>query len=236
MSKRAYLYPILALSIIFFALASNYFWLKGDDSICGMGSILILRSSIEFFYDFSDIFKENTTSIWTKLKEVIGLSGRPVRHSSLYWPNGLNLGASIFYFFLGNSLLSAKLSLLPYLFILLFSTYLIGRLIYSDFVGILALFFLFSYPLIFQSSRQFQLDFPLTAMVSLNILLLLKCDNFKNRLYSFLFGLALGWAMLIKGQVMLFIIWPLFFVLYRTFANSRKGYLAAFFCFVSDIC
>ena len=169
MKKRNFLYFILALSIIFFALASNYLWLKGDDSICGVDSPNHLCFSLKFFYGISDIIEKEAVSIWVKFREVFHLFAHPVKHSTSYWPNGLNLGASIFYFFLGKSLFSAKLSLLPYLFILLFSTYLIGRLLYSDFVGILALFFLFSYPLIFQSSRQFQLDFPLTAMVSLNI-------------------------------------------------------------------
>ncbi len=93
---------------------------------------------------------------------------------------------------------------------------------FSDFVGLVASFLLFMYPIIFQSSRQFQLDFPLTAMVALNILLLLKCDNFKYRKYSFLFGLSLGWAMLIKGQAILFVIWPLFWVLYKTFKDLGR--------------
>ncbi|MCX5701642.1 MAG: glycosyltransferase family 39 protein [Candidatus Omnitrophica bacterium] len=114
---------------------------------------------------------------------------------------------------------------MPYLAILLFSTYLIGSLIFSGFVGLLATFVLFMNPLIFTSSRQFQLDFPLTAMVALSILLFLKSNNFTNRKYSFFFGLSLGWTMLIKGQGMIFIICPLLWSFYKIFANRWKEIL-----------
>ncbi|MBU1862068.1 MAG: glycosyltransferase family 39 protein, partial [Candidatus Omnitrophica bacterium] len=77
------------------------------------------------------------------------------------------------------------------------------------------MFLLYMYPLIFESFRQFQLDSPLTAMVALSILFLIKCNDFTSRKYSLLLGVSLGWGMLVKGQVILYIIWPLCFVLYR---------------------
>ncbi|MBU1864559.1 MAG: glycosyltransferase family 39 protein [Candidatus Omnitrophica bacterium] len=149
------------------------------------------------------------------MNQVVYLFGNPVKFCGIYWPNGLNATASVFYYLFGKSLFSAKLSLMPYLFILLLSTYLIGRKLFSDFVGLLAMFLLYMYPLIFESFRQFQLDSPLTAMVALSILFLIKCNDFKSRKYSLWLGISLGWGMLIKGQAILYIIGPLCFVLYR---------------------
>lgn len=219
--KRPNFWLIAALLFAGFVLFSNYIWFKNDNSIVGVDSPNHLFFSIEFFYAISEAVFNSASSLWQKTAEVIRVFGAPVKHSSVYWPNGLNLNAAIFYFIFGKSLFAAKLSLLPYLFILLIATYLIGKAMHSGFTGFLAGFILFMYPLIFESSRQFQLDFPLTAMVALNILLLLKSEDFKNRMFSFLFGIFLGWAMLIKGQAILFIFWPLVFVLFGAFTKIK---------------
>ncbi len=221
-SKRVYL--VIVLLIILFAVISNYNWIKRDNSVAGVDSQNHLLFSVEFFYDFSDVIHSNTPAL-IKIINIVKLLGKPVAFSSVYWPNGLNLTAAIVYSFLGNSLFSAKLSLLLYLFILLFSVYTIGKFSYSDFVGTFAVFFVFMYPVIFQSSRQYQLDFPLTAMTTLTIYFLLRCNNFKDRKYSFLLGFSLGWAMLIKGQVVIFVATPILLILYKTFKESKKEML-----------
>jgi len=216
---------ITSLIIVLFIIATvmvNYMWVKGDNSIKGVDCQNHLLYSINFFYDFSNIIFISNEAFLAKIIKAFRLIGNPVQFSSvLYWPNGLNLTATIFYLLLGKSLLSAKLAIFPYLIILLIAIYFIGKELHSRAIGLLAAFILFMYPLIFESSRQFGLDLPLTAMVTLSILFLLKCDYFKNTKYSLFLGLSLGWGMLIKGQIVLFITWPVLWVIYRAFKDSK---------------
>ncbi|MFH2144479.1 MAG: glycosyltransferase family 39 protein [Candidatus Omnitrophota bacterium] len=139
---------------------------------------------------------------------------QPVEYSSVYWPNSLNLNAVISYLIFSVSLFSAKLCLLPYLCLLLWATYKIGALSFSRRAGIWAAYILFMYPIIFESSRQFQLDFPLTAMVTLTIALLLEANYFQDIRFSLLSGIGLGWSMLIKGQTLFYLAGPLTVIIF----------------------
>ncbi len=225
MIKKANLYTLILFLLVSTACISNFIYFRNDNSILGCDSGNHLFFSIEFFYKISNIIHDTSRSVLIKIISIIRRIGEPVPYSTTYWPNGLNLIASLFYFMFGKSLFAAKLSLLPYLSILLFSTYFIGKSLSSKSVGLTGAFILFMYPLIFESSRQFQLDFPLTAMVTLNILLVLKSNCFQNRKYSLLLGLSLGYSMLVKGQTILFILWPLLFILYITFRSAGKKIL-----------
>jgi hypothetical protein len=103
--------------------------------------------------------------------------------------------------------------MLIYFVILLFSVYFIAKTIFDRQTGIIAMFLVSMYPLIFESSRQYSLDFPLTAVVALSIFILLKTAYFTNTFFSILLGIISGIAMLIKGQFVLFFIWPLIVIL-----------------------
>jgi 4-amino-4-deoxy-L-arabinose transferase-like glycosyltransferase len=219
--KKLEFFDFLFIAFILYVAISNVAWFKTDNSIRGVDSPNHLLFSIDFFYRFSEALHKNTP-ILEKISSSIKLIGTAYMPDCVYWPQGLNLTTFIFYSLLGKSLFAAKIALLPYLLVLLFSTYSIGRLLYSKFVGFMAAFFLFFYPVIFQSSRQYQLDLPLTALVTLSIYFLLKVDQFKNAKYSFLLGLACGFAMLIKGQAVLFIVCPFFYVLYCLSVKSGK--------------
>ncbi|MCX5696743.1 MAG: glycosyltransferase family 39 protein [Candidatus Omnitrophica bacterium] len=223
MNKYKIIYFMICVSIISFALITNYMWVKADNSVNGVDSSNHLFFSIEFFYRFTDIIYAQTLSLWQKVAAYVDLLGSPVRGSTVYWPNGLNATTAFSYLLFGRSLFSAKVSMFPYLIILLSSTYLIGKKISGDFSGVLSAFILFMYPLIFESSRQFQLDLPLAAMVSLVIYFFLQSDHFQRRPYSILLGIALGWAMLIKGQAILFVLCPMLLMIMKGMSKKRWG-------------
>ncbi len=223
MNKSLNITSFIMVLFITATVMVNYMWAMEDNSINGVDSQNHLLYSINFFYDFSNIIFVSNETFLAKIIKVFRLIGNPVQFSSvLYWPNGLNLTAAASYLLLGKSLLSAKLAIFPYLVILLIAIYFIGKELHSRAIGLMAAFILFMYPLIFESSRQFGLDFPLTAMVTLSILFLLKCNYFKNTKYSLFLGLSLGWGMLIKGQMVLFITWPVLWVIYRAFGDSKR--------------
>ena len=220
--RRANLFDWAFTFFILFSLATNLIWFLTDNNILGDGSQNHLIFSMDFFHRFSSI-TNSTLPILEKIATIVKEFGMPSAiNSSPYWPQGFNLSACFFYSVAGTTLFAAKLNLLPYLFILLLSTYCIGRHIDSSPVGLVAAVSLFFYPIVFQSSRQYQLDFPLTAMVALNALFLLKSEQFQNMKFSLLFGVASGWAMLIKGLYVIFITMPLLYVLYGMCRESWR--------------
>lgn len=93
-----------------------------------------------------------------------------------------------------------------YLFILIFSVYGIGKNLYDSKVGVLSAFVVSMFPGIFAFSRVAFLDFPLTAMVTLSIFLLLSTEHFRKRWLSFLFGLSVGLGMLTKWSFIVYVI------------------------------
>ena len=233
----------IAISVM---LIANVYFIHIDNSIAGTDSSNHLFASLEFYYHLKDIFIKGTYSLSQKFMAIYHLISRPGSYGGVYWPNGLNASTTIFYYIFQPSLFSAKLSLLPYILILLGATFYIGKHYGTTFNGLIAAYILFSYPIVFESSRQYQLDFPLTAMVALTIALLLRSRHFKDRLYSCLAGCSFGCAMLIKGQAIIFIIIPLAIVLIRVFYELRinkqekkgvqytlKNNIALFFLFFS---
>jgi hypothetical protein len=104
-----------------------------------------------------------------------------------------------FYAVLGTSeIWVAVLSQAVFLAILAFSTYGIGRHLWSRRVGLLAAFFALTSPMLASQFKDYMLDAPLTAMVALALYLLVRADAFGERRFSVLFGAACGLGMLTK--------------------------------------
>lgn len=213
----------LFILVLFLAIAGNCLFFYFDNSVKGVDAPNHLLFSLEFFYSAKDILFDNSINAALKWYNLIVLFSHPVHSGTIYWPNGLNVIASVFYSILGTSLFSARLAILPFLFVLLTATYLLAKLIIPHrFAGGLAVFLVFMYPIIFQSSRCFQLDFPLCAMITLTMLLLLKTEFFTNKKYCILSAFSLGGAMLIKGQAILFIGAPLAYLALKGYGIARK--------------
>ncbi|HUS71188.1 MAG TPA: glycosyltransferase family 39 protein [Anaerolineae bacterium] len=103
-----------------------------------------------------------------------------------------------------------------YMAVLLGSTYAVGRKVFDRNVGLLAAFVLSTFPMIYAMSRYFFLDFALTAMVALNIALLLYTENFERKGYSLLYGLTFGLGMLVKWTFVVFAVPAALLVLLRS--------------------
>lgn len=123
----------------------------------------------------------------------------------------------------GNSINVLAMSNLIFLAILIFSVYKIGLMLFNKNVGLLAAFMTAMSPMVFGISRVYLLDFPVMAMVSLSIYLLIASHFFSNRQYSILFGLSLALGMLTKENFFIFLLGPTFYVLYRAFSTDAKS-------------
>jgi len=132
-------------------------------------------------------------------------------------------GAALAYPFLGISTASAEIMNMLYFFILLCSTYGIGRTMYNRKVGLFAAFLVSCIPGISDFSRKFFPDFPLVAMVALSLYLFLKTDNFRSLKYSVLFGISVGLGLLTKLSYPLFLGAPLIcFFVFEYFTDGMR--------------
>jgi len=93
--------------------------------------------------------------------------------------------------------------------ILLISVYKIGVLLYGEEIGALAAIVLSFSPIIFNYTRISILDLPITAMLSLSFLSLLKTNKFTSLFFSILTGILLALAQFTKETAIIFIL-PVF--------------------------
>lgn len=225
--KKITLFSVFFCALLLLVAISHIFWIRGNNSIAGIDSQNHLLFSLNFFYAFQDICALENVSFFQKIVLMGKLLVCPVEQSCFYWPNTINAGAAICYSLVGVSLFAAKLSILFYLLVLLIATYLLGRFLYSSFVGLFGAFILFMYPMIFQGARQFQLDIPLTAMFALCFFLLLKTNYFRNTYYSIACGCIFGFSVLIKGQAVFFVGWSFAYMVFdiaRVFMRKDVHY------------
>lgn len=235
-SKITKLVIIFLIINILFVIIGNVLWTKKNYSLRGQDTIIHLLGSLEFYYLFENTIKDKTKSIICRFLEVIRLIKDEIPHIGKQYPNGMYFITSILYHFFGKSLFVAKLSNLLFLLILVVMLLIMGSYIHSYLVGIIAVYLTLYFPLIFESMRQYSLDFPLTAMVLLSTWLLIKTEKFSSLKYSILFGLCVGIGTYVKAQIMIFISVPL--IIKAIEAVSDKKYLSkrllnvliSFFC------
>ena len=194
------IHPIGVFVVFLFHVFSISYWLYIDKSQPSWGDQTDYLLRTFTFYD-----NLSFTSL-EDFKKILFTSGlRPPLF--MYLP-------SIFYLF--NYSIDAAISTnIIFLFILYFSTYGIGKTISNKKVGLLAVLVISFFPMIYGMSRNFLLDFPLTAMFSLSIYLLILSNNFKHKKYSILLGFVIGLSMLVKWSFPIFFIYPFYFILKR---------------------
>lgn len=134
--------------------------------------------------------------------------GLPFHHTYI-WPKLVHVLTACVCAILGETPRVMIHANLIFFAILLVSIYLTGKRCASMGAGLFAAALVSLYPAIYGQSRKFGLDFPLTAMTTLCMCLLMRTDYFNRSLPSLSFGVALGLAILTKGQVVLYIAAPM---------------------------
>lgn len=197
------------LAIILFHLINNFIWLHLDNTYLFHESYNHFLLSAKVFY-----YLQQQTFPW--LSDILGGVGYFRWHGVL-----VGYLTAPFYFIFGltqDSGVMVNSSI--FLTILVFSTFGIGKVIFDKRAGLLAAFLVSMYPLVFNHLRVYLLDIPLTSMVALAVLLLLKSENLTNKKYSCLFAVASGFGLLIKFNFVLFILGPLSMALYKIFKKN----------------
>ena len=175
-----------------------------------------VENGINFYYYINQIMEKDLTLV-DKAGEILGLlkSGAIIPQDN--WPVLLYFTTFLMLKLFGKSLIVLVLMTnVFYLFILMLSVFFICKKIKDIETGLFAAISVALMPAFFMVSRDYALDFPVTAMVSLGVMFLIYSDGFKLVVPSIMFGVVSGLGLLTKGQYVFFIAGPL---LYTIFSN-----------------
>lgn len=117
-------------------------------------------------------------------------------------------------------------SLLLYVIVFLISTYSLSVTLFKQkWVACIATTLTLCYPLLLHFSRIYDLDFPLTVLVTASIATLFKTDHFQKRNWSILCALSIAAALLTKWTAIIFLITPITLYCiqsYRTLSTAKR--------------
>ncbi len=128
----------------------------------------------------------------------------------------------LFYPIFGVSEDTAAFSNILPLFVILFSTYFLGKRIKNCYVGVLSAIILFFIPGFLPFSRVYLPEFVLASLVTLSLALFLYSDFFENTKLSVLLGFIGGLGMLSKITYPLYVT-PFIFIVLIKYVLSRKN-------------
>lgn len=199
--------PIFVLlTILLFHFINNSIWLKTDASLVRIGydSPWHLLEAIKFKISSAAIAKPDS-ALFERIKQILFLF-KSWDTESRRWPPLIyfvssTMGLNDFYYY------NVRLYVNFFFYaILIIAVYFLGKKSFNKRIGLMAAFLISFYPVIYALSRQFESDFAVASLVAICACLFLYSENFSNRFYSFLFGLAAGCATLIKLQVIIFLL------------------------------
>lgn len=154
-------------------------------------------------------------------------------HVSTYAAPLYPLTALPLYLLFGPSRLLAYLTNVAYLGLLLAGIYLLGVYLYGRSAGLLAASIAATFPATVNYSRDYLLEFPATAIVTIGLYAMLRSEAFRRRPWCLAFGVFAGLSVLTKTMVAIFFIGPVLFVLVSlawrqrlTFATLKNFLLA----------
>jgi 4-amino-4-deoxy-L-arabinose transferase-like glycosyltransferase len=189
---------ILLALLIAFHLINNWLW----------------RSSNEVVYGFDRMFHQvSSLAHYEVVRESVNLRTLFATLTlSDYYPPLVHMTVILFYKLFGVSMDVAAMANSVYLILFLLAVYDIGRRVGGPWAGLLSAFVVSSFPIVFSMSRYLYIDYTLTALVAVNVALLLRSDRFQRKGYALLYGLSLGLGMLTKWTFIVFTIAPLLVV------------------------
>jgi len=230
---------ICLLILALFHLVNNYIWLKNDSLSFHKDVISHLSNQLDIFLNAKTILHSDAGIIGKISAIIVSVNKLTTLYcSSFFYSSGLIINLLFGY----TPIIARFFNNTIYFIILVFSVFSLGKKLKNKEAGLVAAFIVSFFPGIFGSSRMYGLDFPLTAMVSLSLLLLILTANFKKTGYSLALGMIAGICFAIKAQGALFFIGPFIYILYRTFTEDncvlkrkRVFNLAAFLLIISLI-
>ncbi|TAM79728.1 MAG: hypothetical protein EPN47_18205 [Acidobacteria bacterium] len=107
--------------------------------------------------------------------------------------------------------------------VLLGSVYLIGRKFWGSRAGLIAAYLVGTMPLIYGLACWYLVEFSLTALVTLAVLLLIQSQDFRRFRETLCFGIVCAFGLLLKVTFPLFLLFPFLHAFIRFLASSRSA-------------
>lgn len=150
-------------------------------------------------------------------------------HISSYWPPlTAFLSLPIFKLF-GASQKAVSFGIGIYsLFVVIFTTYLLAKELYSKEVGLLSAFILSSLPIVFGHSRTCMSDLLLAGWVTFSILLMTQPEVFISLKFIIPFGIVISLGMLTRISYPLYVLGPFIYTIIKSAKRNIKTYLNLF--------
>lgn len=208
---KKYTVELLVLTIILSLLLVNVFWLHLDTR--------------PPHWDFA---RHLTNSLYY-LDSLKSYDIRSLILDYSYYPPFSYYITSLVFLIFGIHEDIAVLSLTPFLLILIFFTFKLGKLLYDRKTGLLAVISVIGLPFLMSVTREYLLDFPLTAMIVMNTYFFVKSDFLKDKKYLILFAVGSGLALLTKWTYMNFFLGMVILVIIDLFRRKQLGRLRDIF-------
>jgi hypothetical protein len=190
---------LFVLSLVGFLTINNVFWLKRN--LLTMpppwDQASYLYMSLRYLHALKD-------------GGLLALLGEFVHVSSFAAPF-FPLTTVLLYLLLGVSRLVAHLTNFFYLFLLLLGVYLLARHLYSQKAGILAILVTSTFTAVVNFSRDYLMDFPAAAVITMGMYAMIRSEEFKRRIWSLIYGVLVGLALLTKTMAGVFFVGPTFY-------------------------
>lgn len=114
-----------------------------------------------------------------------------------------------------------------YLILILLATYLLAAHLFDRFTGVVAGWFVSTYPFLLYISRNALIETTLTAWVTIAFLSLAKSEDFSSRKWTIIFGLSFAFGMLTKWTFFFFLGLPLLWKIIFSWRKDWKNILIA---------
>lgn len=211
---------ILLIFLVFFHLINNFFWVYSDpvnNLFCGKDWQTHIRNYdkllnlLKYNKQYPNSF--NKSQIWFYDYIFIDTDYPPL----YYW-----IGAGINFIFGKVFPLAVLFSSTLFFVFLIIIIYKLGEYLKPG-SGLLAAFICSFFPVVYKSSKFFNLEVAVSAMVALSMYLFFKTKMFENRFNSILLGLSLGLGMLTKYTFFIFLFGPLVAAAVDIFKKSNQG-------------
>jgi 4-amino-4-deoxy-L-arabinose transferase-like glycosyltransferase len=187
-------------------------------SITAVNLVWTARDSHRLYWDFARHLGDSLV-----YKDAFPLL-HPLRFIEVYvrYPPLTYVVTDVFYSVFGTAIWVAVLSNGVFLSILVFSTYGIGKTLWSRRVGLLSALLVVTSPLFVGQLKWYMLDAPLSAMVALALYYLIRSDSFADRGSSLILGVACGLGILTKWSFPFFLLLPVIVAVVAGAARARR--------------
>src|SRR3989338_1335325 len=181
MKRFSPLFLLLVLTV--FHGINNFIWLHLDQQIPFDDDASHLSRALQCL----KILKQPS---WDMIGQLMNLGN--------FYPPFFHICMAVFNFLFGPSMNVALMANLPFIALLLFSIYAIGKEINGQQTGLLAAFLVMMYPYVFGLSKMSLPDFAMMAIVSFSVYCLISTEHFSSRVFSLALGISMGLGMLTK--------------------------------------